>query len=134
MFGGLAVFALVVGPDTSISSMVVTIQSAPAWLLVIVGIAAPIIESLVWTVVFVEGFARAFRAPLWGAACGVFAIAYFSTCPRAYWAYRCQHGLAWYLTSLLSNAATLRLAAFANLVALRWSLVAYALLQIRLLH
>jgi hypothetical protein len=131
MFGGLAVISTVAGPDVFHDPKIEILRSTPVWLLGIVGLLVPILEALVWTVAFVEGFAYAFRAPLLGAACGVLAYSalfHWSGGILAIVTSAWIGAVATYAYYLMRNRS--RLAAFANTVALRWSFLAFAYFQI----
>ena len=131
MFGGLAAISTVTGPEVLVDPKVEILRSAPAWLLGIAGVVVPVLEVLVWTVAFVEGFARVFRTPLLGAACGVLAYSVLFhwsggilAIVASAWV-GCVLNCAYYL---MRNRS--RLAAIVNTVALRWSFLAFAYVQI----
>jgi membrane protease YdiL (CAAX protease family) len=131
LFGGLAAISAVTGPDALVDPKVEVLRSAPLWLLGTIGLVAPVLEALVWTAAFVEGLAHAFRAPLLGAACGVLAYSvlfHWSSGGLAIVASAWLGCVLNYAYYVMRNRS--RLAAFANTVALRWSFLAFAYVQI----
>jgi hypothetical protein len=123
--GSFAIGALL-GNSGQVTPKVSPLQDAPLWVLVLV----PVVEALLWTVAFTEGFAYAFRAPLLGALFGLF----------AYVLYHFSKGMLGIVTSAWLGAVwsylyvvmreRSRWAAFINLVCLRWAFVALAYVSI----
>ncbi len=131
MLGGLAAISEFAGTDALNDPKIAIIQSAPFWLLLVVAVGVPMLEALVWTAAFVEGFDYTLHAPILGAVCGVIAYSL---------AFHWTGGAlaivssAW-IGSVLNSAYCLmrtrsRLAALTNSVALRWGFFAFAYVQI----
>jgi hypothetical protein len=126
LFAGLVAIGVVMGASDEVGPKGEALRRAPLWILVLM----PIGEALVWTVLPTEGFARAFRAPLLGAVCGLL----------AYMVYHASGGLLSVVSSAWVGAVwgslyvlmrgRSRWAAFATLVCLRWSFVAYAYVSV----
>jgi len=67
---GLLALSVVQGREEAVASMS-PLAAAPLWLVGAVGLAVPILEVLVWSVLFVEPAARWLNAPALGALAGV---------------------------------------------------------------
>lgn len=125
---GLVVIGAIAGNPDTVNPKGALLPLAPLWLLVLV----PMGEVLVWTVAFVEGFARAFRAPLLGAVCGVFAysvVYHFREGALAIAASGWLGAVVGYLYVVMRERS--RWAAILNALCLRWTFIAYAYIALR---
>jgi hypothetical protein len=127
LFAGLVVISAIVGFPEGVNPKGATLRMAPLWVLVLV----PVGEAFLWTVAFVEGFARVFRAPLLGALCGVFA---YSVLYHARGGALAIAASGWlgavvgYLYVVMRERS--RWAAILNAVCIRWTFVAYAFIAV----
>lgn len=69
LFAGLAAIGALIDLPADPGVKGALVRSAPVWVLVVV----PVAEALLWTVLFTEGFAFAFRSPTLGMLSGLFA-------------------------------------------------------------
>ena len=135
MWSGLAAISEFAGPDALNDPKIAIIQTAPIWLLGAAAVGVPLLEALVWTAGFTEGFDYTLHAPILGAVCGVVAYSFVFHWSGGALAIVSS---AW-IGSVLNVAYCLmrkrsRLAALANAVALRWCFFLFAYVQIHSLH
>ena len=126
IFGGLIIASAVAGFPDEVSPKAATLRIAPLWMLVLALVLVPVGEALLWTVFFTEAIARVFRAPILGAACGVFAYSVLFHGPEGLPAVAVS---GWFGTVLgflyIVMRVRSRWAAFIDVVCLRWAFVAY---------
>jgi hypothetical protein len=99
------------------------LRAAPLWLLAVV----PLGEALLWTVAFTEAFARVFRAPVLGMACGLFAYGVLFHAPEGVIAIAASTwvGAVCGVVYLVLRRRS-RLKGALAVAGLRWSFVAFA--------
>ncbi len=118
--------------STAPSGVDTAMQAAPVWMLIAAGALVPPLETLFWTVCFIEASNILLRRPVWGVALSVFA---YSVVYHFSGSHLAMIAAAW--LALIANVSYLwlrgrsKLLAFTWATGLRWVFVGFALLAYR---